>query len=311
MRNVLHNALTLATAAAVLIPGAAQAELRIVTTTNDLGYLARAIGGKDATVDTICKGAQDPHFVQAKPSYMVTLSRANLVVAVGLELEVGWLPLLLQGARNPEVSPGHRGYYEAGAAITPIDVPSGAIDRSKGDLHPYGNPHFWLDPENTKLAAKGIAAKMAELDPDHAASYTANLGALLSRLDAASKRWSATMAPFKGTKIVTYHATFNYFYRRYGLEALGYVEEKPGIPAGASHLAALIRQMQAAKVPVLFHESYYDEATSKLVAERSGARLIVLPTSVGGAEGVDSYEALMDRLVSSFEKAMLEQRRGS
>lgn len=119
------------------------------------------------------------------------------------------------------------------------------------------------------------------------------------------------MAPFKGTKVVTYHATFNYFYKRFGLEALGYVEEKPGIPAGASHLAALIRQMQAAKVPVLFHENYYDEATSKLVAERSGARLIVLPTSVGGAEGIDSYEALMDLLVGSFEKAMLEQRRGS
>ncbi len=311
MNHLLRHFLTLAAAIAVVLPGAARAELRVVTTTSDLGYLAKAIGGKDVAVDTICKGAQDPHFVQAKPSYMVTLSRANLVVAVGLELEVGWLPLLIQGARNPEVSPGHRGYYEAGSAIAPIDVPTGALDRSKGDLHPYGNPHFWLDPENMKLAAQGLAARMSELDADHAPSYAANLNALLARLDTANKRWSATMAPFRGTKIVTYHATFNYFYRRFGLEALGYVEEKPGIPAGASHLATLIRQMQAAKVPVLFHENYYDEATSKLVAERSGAQLIVLPTSIGGAEGIDSYEALMDRLVGSFTKAMADQRRGS
>ncbi|MFO0726343.1 MAG: metal ABC transporter substrate-binding protein [Myxococcota bacterium] len=293
---------------ALMTPAAAQAELRVVTTTNDLGYVVKAIGGDAVAVDTICKGAQDPHFVQAKPSFMVTLSRANLVVAVGLELEVGWLPTLIQGARNPEVNPGHKGYYEAGSAITPIDVPSGAIDRSKGDLHPFGNPHFWLDPENLKAAAKGIAARMGELDPDHQKLFDQNLAAFLGRLEKAEARWTAEMARFRGTKIVTYHATFNYFYRRFGLEALGYVEEKPGIPAGASHLAGLIRQMQAAHVQVLFHENYYDEATSKLVAERAGAHLIVLPTSVGGAAGVDSYEALMDSIVGTFVKAMGETR---
>ena len=138
--------------ASLAFPRHAAAELRIVTTTTDLGAFATTVGGSRVKVDTICQGTQDPHFVQARPSYMVTLSRADLLVAVGLELEVGWLPSLIQGARNPAINPGKPGYFAAASAVRPIDIPAGGADRSKGDIHPFGNPHFWLDPLNAKLA---------------------------------------------------------------------------------------------------------------------------------------------------------------
>src|SRR6188508_1751916 len=147
-----------------LLPELAHAELKVVTTTTDLGYFARTVGGDRVKVETICQGNQDPHFVQARPSYMVTLSRADLLVAVGLELEVGWLPSLIQGARNPSINPGKPGYLEAASAVQPIDVPAGGADRSKGDIHPFGNPHFWLDPLNAKLVAHAIAERLAQLD---------------------------------------------------------------------------------------------------------------------------------------------------
>lgn len=289
---------------AALVPEVARAELRIVTTTTDLGYFARAIGRDRAHVDTICQGPQDPHFVQARPSYMVTVSHADLLIAVGLDLEVGWLPGLIQGARNPDVNPGHRGYLETSSAITPIDVPHGTVDRSRGDIHPHGNPHYWLDPRNAKLVARAIAARMSELDPDNAATFRSNLASWTARIDRAAERWTKAMAPHRGTKIASYHATFNYFHRRFGLEAIGYLEERPGIPPAPAHLVDLIRQMRAARVPVIFHETYYDQATSQMVASRTGAQVLLLPTAVGGVDGVTSYEKLIDYIIDRFVRAM-------
>lgn len=282
----------------------ALAELRIVTTTTDLGYFARTIGGDRVHVDTICQGTQDPHFVQARPSYMVTLSRADLLVAVGLELEVGWLPSLLQGARNPAINPGRPGYLEAATAIRPIDVPQGAVDRSRGDVHPFGNPHFWLDPANAKLAIHAIAVRMAQLDAAGAAVFRTNEAALTQRIDRAIARWTQQMAPFRGAKIASYHATFNYFHRRFGLNAIGYLEDRPGIPPSPAHLVDLIRQMRDQHVPVIFHETYYNRSTSDMVAGRTGARVLLLPTSVGGAPGTGTYEQLVDYLVSRFVAGM-------
>src|SRR5512134_3977485 len=183
----------------------ALAELRIVTTTTDLGSMARAIGGDRVHVESICRGPQDPHFVQARPSYMVTLSRADLLVAVGLELEIGWLPALIQGARNPDINPGRRGYLEAASAIRPIDVPTGPVDRSRGDIHPLGNPHYWLDPENAKIAARSIADRMAQLDPENASFFRDNLRNWTARIDRALVRWTKSMQPYRGTKIASYH----------------------------------------------------------------------------------------------------------
>jgi zinc/manganese transport system substrate-binding protein len=232
------------------------AELRVVTTTSDLAYFAQTVGGDKVHVEAICKGSQDPHFVQARPSYMVTLSRADLVVAVGLELEVGWLPSLIQGARNPAINPGRPGYFEAATAIKPIDVPAGAVDRSRGDIHPFGNPHFWLDPSNAKLAAHAIAERLAELDRSNAKLYRDNSSAFEARIDKKMQEWQAAMAPFKGTKIASYHATFNYFHQRFGLDSVGYLEDRPGIPPSPAHLVDLIRLMREQKVPVVFHESF-------------------------------------------------------
>jgi ABC-type Zn uptake system ZnuABC Zn-binding protein ZnuA len=287
-----------------LVPQLAHAELKVVTTTTDLGYFARSIGGDKVKVDTICQGNQDPHFVQARPSYMVTLSKADLLIAVGLELEVGWLPSLIQGARNPSINPGKAGYLEAASAVQPIDVPAGGADRSKGDIHPFGNPHFWLDPLNAKAAAHAIAERLARLDGKNADFYRNNDKAFAARIDKKLSEWNARMAPYKGTKIASYHATFNYFHKRFGLSGVGYLEDRPGIPPSPAHLVDLIRLMKDQKVSVIFHEAFYDHSTSDMVAAKTGAQVLILPTSVGGAKGVDTYEQLMDFLVGKFVAAL-------
>jgi len=288
----------------VLLPSPALAEMRIVTTTTDLGYFVRTIGGDRVHVDTICQGGQDPHFVQARPSYMVTLSRADLLVSVGLELEVGWLPSLVQGARNPGINPGRPGYFEAATAIQPIDVPAGGVDRSRGDIHPFGNPHFWLDPANAKLAARAIAVRMAELDGKNADFFRGNEAALERRIDDKMKQWTERMAPFKGAKIASYHQTFNYFHRRFGLDGVGYLEDRPGIPPSPGHLVELIHRMRDSHVPVIFHETYYDRSTSDMVGSKTGARVLLLPTSVDGVKEATTYEALIDFVVNQFVAAM-------
>jgi zinc/manganese transport system substrate-binding protein len=285
----------------------AWAELRIVTTTADLASMARAIGRDRVVVDSICHGRQDPHFVQARPSYMVTLSRADLLISVGLELEAGWLPALLQGARNPAVNPGRRGHLEAASVITPIDVPRGPVDRSRGDIHPLGNPHFWLDPQNAKRVAQAIGERMIALDPENAGFFRENLGSWTARIDRGLARWTRAMSPYRGTQIASYHATFNYFHARFGLQGIGYLEDRPGIPPAPAHLMDLIRLMRASHVRVIFHETYYDRATSDLVATRTGAKVLVLPTSVGGAAGASNYDRLIDLIVSQFVAAMSGQ----
>jgi zinc/manganese transport system substrate-binding protein len=296
-------ALTLASMV-LWVAAPARAELEVVTTTTDLGWIVHVVGGDRVHVDTLCKGNQDPHFLQAKPSHMVTLNRADLLVAVGLELEVGWLPALIQGARNPDINPGGSGYLEAATAITPIDVPQGGVDRSRGDIHPFGNPHFWLDPRNVKLAARAIADRLVQLDPEGTRTYRANLAALEGRVDRGFKRWQAAMAPYRGTRIASYHATFNYFHHAFGLQPMGYLEDRPGIPPSPAHLADLIARMRTDHVGVIFHETFYDRAASEVVARRTGARLLVLPTSIEGAKDLWSYEQLMDHLVNQFVQAI-------
>lgn len=282
----------------------ARADLRVVTTTTDLADIARTIGGDHVQVEAICQGPQDPHHVQARPSYMVRLARADLLLAVGLELEVGWLPGLIRGARNPSINPGRPGYLEGASAITPIDVPRGLVDRSQGDVHRLGNPHFWLDPENTMRVVSAIAGRMGELDASNAALYQRNATALRERLRRALTRWHERLAPFRGARVVSYHATFNYFLRQFGLEGSGYIEERPGIPPAPAHLARLIQTMRSQGVHVILHERYFNRQTSELVAGRTGAHLVVLPTSVGGVNAATSYEALMDHLVNSVATAL-------
>jgi len=277
--------------------------VRVVTTTTDLAAITKEIAGDRVDVEAICAGTQDPHYVRARPSYMVKLNRADLVIAVGLDLEIGWLPALVQGARNPKIMQGRQGYLEASAGITAIDVPTGEIDRSAGDVHPQGNPHYWLDPENARHIAHTIANRLSQIDPDGAAVYAKNLSVFHRRMDQAMKRWNTTMARYRGMKVVSYHRTFNYFLQRFRINVVDYVEDRPGIPPAAAHLSALIRTMGSERIEIVLHETYFDRAVSELVAQRSGASVVQLPTSVNGVAGVKTYEQLIDHLVAAIDGA--------
>ncbi len=227
----------------------ALARLRVVATTQDLAYFAKVIGGEAAEVQSILKGYQDPHFAAARPSYMVAVSRADLVLSVGLDLEIGWLPLILQGARNPSVMPGNPGFLDCSQFITPIEVPPAGADRSKGDLHPKGNPHYWLDPERALAVARGVAERMTQLDQGNAATFQKGLERLQDEIKKAQREVQAILTGSPSPPVVTYHVTFSYLFERFGLHATAYIEPKPGIPPTPSHLIIFSPALTTAKGP--------------------------------------------------------------
>ena len=294
MTRILFSlALLLATHPAV-------AAVKVVTTTQDLASIVEAVGGSDVSVSWIARGDLDPHFVAAKPSFMVKLASADLVVAVGLELEIGWLPSLLTGSRNPKVQPGAAGYLDASAAVSSIEKPTGAIDRSRGDIHPLGNPHYWLDPENGRKVARLVAQKLQALDAAHGAAYAANLATFEATLTQKESGWTAKMAPLRGANVVGYHSTFDYFCAAYGLNVIGFVEPKPGIPPTPAHTLELSAKAKGAKVGLVLVEPYHSPSGAKSIADAAGARVVVVPTSVGSATGIDSYFDLFDHIVASL-----------
>ncbi len=277
--------------------------LKVVTTTEDLAAIARAVGGDAVQVRSITKGSQDPHHVDAKPSFMARLRRADLLIYVGLQLEVGWLPLLIDGARNPDIRPGRRGHLDASVGVPVLGRPEGEVDRSQGDVHPEGNPHYWLDPRNGLRIAASVTERLAELAPDRAAELRARGGAFQERLKARIAAWEAKAARLKGLEVVTYHATYAYLARWLGLKVAAQVEERPGIPPSPRHVAALVRQMRRHAVPILVSSGFAPPAVTARVAGKASAKHIVLPASVGGAAGVDSYEALIDHAVGVLLEA--------
>src|SRR3954447_8674947 len=228
-------------AALMLAPVAARAQgkLNVMTTTEDLAAIGREIVADHGTVESIARGYQDPHFVEAKPSFILKLQKADVLVVVGRELEIGWLPPLIQQSRNSKIQPGSEGYVDASLQASILEVPTGQVTRAMGDVHPLGNPHYWMDPENGKRIGKEIADKLSELRPADRAFYQQRLTDFTARLDAAEKRWLAQMAPYKGTKVVTYHRSFPNFADRFGLDIIGYVEPRPGLPPSPPHTLAL------------------------------------------------------------------------
>jgi zinc/manganese transport system substrate-binding protein len=284
--------------AGVLLLGAssAQASLRVVTTTTDLKALIEAVGGEHVRVQSICKANQDPHYVQARPSFMVTLRDADLLVHVGLDLEIGWLPLLVDGARNPKIRAGRSGSLNLGESIKVLGVPA-TTDAALGHLHPRGNPHYWLDPVRFRSLVPVVAQRLIELMPAQAKSLQQRADAYGAKLDKAITGWAKRMRPLQGIKVLTYHDTFLYFIARYGLVGAGVLENKPGVPPSPRHLARLIQQARSEKIPLLLHESFHNRKPSGLVADRSGAQLVVLPVSVGAEPGTQGYIRLIDRLV--------------
>jgi len=287
---------TLAVTALLLspLPALAQGKLNVMTTTEDLASIAREITGDHATVESISRGYQDPHYVEAKPSFILKLQKADVLVLVGRELEIGWLPPLIQQSRNSKIQVGAAGYLDASLQATILEVPTGQVTRAMGDVHPLGNPHYWMDPENGKRIGKEIADKLAELRPNEKAFFQQRLADFTSRLDAAEKRWLAQLAPYKGIKVVTYHRSFPNFAERFGLDIIGYVEPKPGIPPSPQHTLDLINEMKRQNVKIMLIEPYFDLKTPNAIGRDTGAQVLVMPPSVGGVKEIADYFKLFD-----------------
>jgi zinc/manganese transport system substrate-binding protein len=275
-------------------PLAAQSKLNVVTTTEDLAAIAREVGGDHITVDSIAKGYQDPHFVEAKPSFILKLQKADLLILVGRDLEIGWLPPLIQQSRNRKVQVGADGYIDASLKAQILEVPTGQITRAEGDVHPLGNPHYWLDPENGKIIAREIFDALARSQPNDRAYFEQRLNDFVNRVNEAEKRWVSMMTPYKGTKVVTYHRSFPNFAERFGLNIVGYVEPKPGIPPTPQHTLDLINQMKKDNVKLVLVEPYFDLKTPNSIGRATGAEVLVMPPSVGGVKEVTDYFKLFD-----------------
>ena len=286
---------------------ATSAPLKIVTTTEDLAAIARDIGGDAVTVEAIARGYQDPHFVEAKPSFILKFSRADLLIVVGRELEIGWLPPLINSSRNARIQVGATGYLDPSANVKILDLPTGQLTRAMGDVHPSGNPHYWLDPGNGRVIAAAIRDRLTQLDRVNQAGYAQRYADFDRRLADAERRWDTAMKPFKGTKVVTYHRSWPNFTDRFGLDVIGYVEPKPGVPPSPAHTLGLITEMKRQQVKVIIIEPYFDTKTPKQIASQTGAQVLTLAPSVGGLPGTDDYIRLFDfninLLVTTLAKA--------
>jgi ABC-type Zn uptake system ZnuABC Zn-binding protein ZnuA len=290
--------------AAVTPSSGADAQLRVVTSTTDLHDIAHAVGGSRITATHISEGYQDPHFVEAKPSFILQLRKADVWAFVGLDLEIGWMSLLLNGARNAKVNVGGEGYVDVSKAIPVLDIPTGNIDRSQGDVHPQGNPHYWLDPQNGRRIAELFRDRFSTLDPAGASTYAANSRAFAARLDSAERVWAGYRATIEGKPVVAWHTSWRYFADYSGMKIVGFMEPKPGVPPSPSHLASLIETMKRTGAKVIVMEPFYDKRTADFVATRTGASVLVLPPSVEGVKGVDDYLSLIGHNLSRLAAAV-------
>jgi zinc/manganese transport system substrate-binding protein len=284
----------LLTLAASLAGADARAAVNVVTTTEDLAAIVREVGGDKVSVESIARGYQDPHFVEAKPSFILRLNRADLLVVVGRELEVAWLPPLITQSRNAKIQPGSPGYLDASLTAEIVDIPTGQITRAMGDVHPQGNPHYWLAPANGRRIAKAVQDKLTSLQSADAAYFAQRYADFDRRLTEAETRWKATMAPYKGLKIVTYHRSWPNFAKEFDLDVIGYVEPKPGIPPSPAHTLDLMQEMKRQGIKIILVEPYFDVKTPSAIARDTGAEVLVMPPSVGGTKEVSDYIKLFD-----------------
>jgi zinc/manganese transport system substrate-binding protein len=276
------------------LPGPAAAAVKVVSTIPDFGAIAGEIGGARVGVTSLVQPTQDPHYVDPRPSMVVELNRADLLLVAGMELESGWLPPLLTGSRNGRIQRGSAGYLDCSTLIEPLDVR--APDRSQGDIHPGGNPHYWFDPRNGLRIAKGVAAALEGVDPGGAAQYRAGLAAFTKRLGAKLDGWRQRLAPRRGTEVIVYHESWTYFFDWAGFVRVGALEPKPGIPPSPAHAADLVRRGRERKIAYVVQESFYPTGLSSVIAKKTGAKLKVLPIMTGAA-GTRTYIDLVDRLV--------------
>lgn len=298
---------TLMCAALLLTASVALAQVRVVTTTEDLASIAREVGGDKIKVMAIAKGYQDPHFVDPKPSFILEVNRAELLILVGRDLELGWLPSLLTSGRNAKVQPGAAGHLDASQSVKILEIPTGQLTRAMGDVHPQGNPHYWLDPGNGRLMAQAIRDRLTQLRPGDRAYFEQRYTDFSTRLAAAEARWDAAMRPYNGAKVVTYHRSWPNFMDRFKLDVMGYVEPKPGIPPSPAHTIDLIGEMKRQGVKIIIVEPYFDKKTPQAIANQVGGMVVELAPSAGGVPGADTYITLFDynirTLVDALRKA--------
>jgi zinc/manganese transport system substrate-binding protein len=305
-RTKMILALTLLLGTMGVAPQAQAKKLNVVTSTSDLAALTQEVGGDRITAESIARGYQDPHFVEAKPSFLLKLRQADLLVLVGLELEIGWLPPLITQSGNGRIQPGAKGYLDASQFAQILEIPTGPVSRAMGDVHPQGNPHYWLDPNNGRRIAKGIAQRLAEMQPEDAAYFQQRFADFDKRLTEAMKRWEAQMQPYRGRKVVTYHRSFPNFAAYFGLQVEGYVEPRPGIPPSPGHTIELIQMMKREGIKLILVEPYFDMKTPNSIARATDGKALVLLPSVGGEKDVNDYFQLFDHDIRLLMQAFQE-----
>jgi zinc/manganese transport system substrate-binding protein len=293
----------LGAALSALVATTATAKIKVVATLPDLASLAREIGGDKVEVSSMAKPTEDSHFVDARPSFVVQLRSADVLIDGGAELELGWLPPLLQNARNPKLEMGKPGRVQASAGVRLMNVPAN-VTRAAGDVHALGNPHFMTDPIIAKTVAQHIAQSFAAVDPPNAGSYDANYKKFEATINAKLQEWGAAMLPFKGQSIVAYHDSWVYFAHRFGLNIDVFLEPKPGIPPSPSHLAEVIEKMKAQKIKAILVEPFHDRKIAEKVANSTGAKVVDFAQYPGAFPETDSYVKLLDLLLSRLSAAL-------
>lgn len=281
----------------------AEAKLNVVATLPDFGALAREIGGDKIDIITLAKPTEDPHFVDARPSFVVSLRNADVLIEGGAELEIGWLPPLLQNARNPKIDAGKPGRVVASQGIRLMNIPTEAT-RAAGDVHMLGNPHFSTDPIIAKAVANHIAQALSTVDPGNAAVYAANYKKFEATINAKLQEWGTAMLPFKDQNVVAYHDSWPYFAHRFGIKIDIFLEPKPGIPPSPSHLAEVIAQMKAQKIKAIIVEPFHDRKIAEKVASATGAKVVDFAQFPGGLPNTDTYVKLIDKLISNLSGAL-------
>ena len=285
----------------------ATAQLRVVATTPDLASVAREIGGDRVNVVALAKPTEDPHFVDAKPSFIVTLNRADALIEGGAELELGWLPPLMENARNTKIAAGAPGHIVASEGIRLLEIPT-SFDRSKGDIHSLGNPHFMVDPVSAKIVARNIASHLGQIDPKDAATFNSNLARFNSRIDSKLADWQKQLAPYRGAKIVTYHRDFIYLAQRFGLSIVDELEPKPGIAPSPSHLAQVILEMKRDNAKVILVQPFQNRKTAETVARQTGATVLDTPQQPGAVSGTTTYFDMVDNIVRQLARGLGAQK---
>ena len=285
----------------MIVTGHAHAMLRVETTTQDLAAVARAVGGQHVDVHSLTLGTRDPHFAVAKPSMIRRVYRADLLFVIGADMEIGWLPPLLQSARNSRVLPGNPGYLDLSLAVPLLGKTSGPISRAMGDVHAKGNPHYWLDPRNGVRMAKAMAERLAQLDPQHAGDYRANFINFEKTINAKLVEWRKTLRHLEDKPIIAYHTSFVYLADAFGFRIVDEVEPKPGIAPSAASLGKLIARIKNEQIDLLIIEPYYERRSSRYLNEQTAIQIAVVPQSVGAQPGIHGYVDLFDSITNALK----------